>query len=234
MTRSQVGQVVVLLLCGRLAGGSPCRAEPPAARTPAPQPRRVIYVSDPSSIATNLFPDPARPEGLRRWVDMLADSGVDTFNQEVYNQCWTTYWRSGRFEYDPRPQHRRFLPMLEKGTQPLGVLIEQSHQRGLTFLAGFRMNDNHGGVGKFVKSHPEWVLSAFPEDGLYKVSKPLDFTFEGPRDYIYGVAEEAVTRFDVDGVELCFRDHGYFPAGKGRERAHLLTDLVRRVRCPAG
>jgi hypothetical protein len=29
---------------------------------------------------------------------------------------------------------------------------------------------------------------------------------------------------------MCFRDHAYFPVHQGRERAHLMTDLVRRVR----
>ena len=33
---------------------------------------RILYVSDPSSIAMNLLPDPVQPDDLRRWVDMLA------------------------------------------------------------------------------------------------------------------------------------------------------------------
>jgi len=42
--------------------------------------------------------------------------------------------------------------------------------------------------------------------------------------------EEVVSRFEVDGIEMCFRDHAYFPVNKGRERAHLMTDLVRKIR----
>jgi len=222
----------LVILVSALCMGKNLGDEPPKdSRTPAPRgERRLLYVSDPSSIANNLFPDPVKADDLRRWVDELADSGVDTFNQEVYNQCWTTYWNSRRFEYDPRPQHRRFLSLLEKGIQPLAILIEQCHRRKLTFIAGFRMNDNHGGVGRFVRAHPDWVLREFPEGELYKASQPLDFTFAGPRDYVHDVIAEVVSRFDVDGVELCFRDHGYFPAGKGRERAHLMTELVRRIR----
>ncbi|MBI1916303.1 MAG: family 10 glycosylhydrolase [Planctomycetes bacterium] len=223
--------VTALLSAVPLAGETSATEKSSSSPTPTPRgQRRLLYVSDPSSIASNLFPDPVHAEDLRRWVDMLADSGIDTFNQEVYNQCWTNYWRSKRFEYDPRPQHRRFLPLLEKGTQPLAILIDQSHKRGLTFIAGFRMNDNHGGISQFVRTHPEWVLREFPEGELYKASKPLDFTFAGPRDYVHDVIAEVVSRFDVDGIELCFRDHAYFPVKKGRAKAHLMTDLVRRIR----
>ena len=73
---------------------------------------RVIYVSDPSSIALGYLPDPVAEADLRHWVDELADAQVDTFVQEAYTQGWTTYWRTDKFEYDARPQHRRFLPLL--------------------------------------------------------------------------------------------------------------------------
>ena len=206
-----------------------------------PTPRgdcRILYVSDPSSIALNLLPDPVQPADLRRWVDMLADSGVDTLDQEVFSQGWTCYWRSDKYEYDRRKQHRRFLPMLEAGTQPLDILIEQTQKRGMTFIAGFRVNDNHGhqakqqgvGIAEFISSHPEWNLTEFPEGDYYRLSEPLDFSFDEVRDFTFGVVQEVVERFDVDGIELCFRDHAYFPFGKGCERMPLMTELVRRIR----
>ena len=77
--------------------------------------RRVIYVSDPSSIAGNHLPDPVTESALRRWVDDLADAGTDTFIQEAYTQGWTTYWRAELYEYDARPQHERFMPLLDSG-----------------------------------------------------------------------------------------------------------------------
>ena len=199
---------------------------------------RILFVSDPSSIVTNWFPDPAGAEDLRRWVDIVADSDVDVFNQEVYSQGWTAYWRSERFEYDRRKQHRRFLPMLERGEQPLDVLIDQSHRRGMTFVAGFRINDNHAfqakqqgvGIASAIESHPEWALKDFPPGEFYKTSEPLDFTFDGAREFVLSVIAEVVERFDIEGVEMCFRDHAYFPYRTGRERAPLMTDFVRQVR----
>jgi hypothetical protein len=169
---------------------------------------------------------------------MLAESGVDIFDQEVYSQGWTAYWRSPKFEYDRRLQHKRFVPMLDAGVQPLKVLIDQTHKRGMIFVAGFRINDNHGfqakqqgvGIANVIQKHPEWNLKDFPPGEYYKMSEPLDFTFDGVRDHVLNVMEEVVSGFDVEGIEMCFRDHAYFPVNKGKERAHLMSDLVQKIR----
>ena len=174
-------------------------------------------------------------DDLKRLVDMIADSGADSFQQDVYNKGCTVYWRSDEFQYDQRQQHRRFLPMLEAGTQPLQVLLEHSHRRGMAFTAGFRMNDTHGGEhfpvrADFVESHPEWQLQDDRDGAGYNEGFPLDFTFDEVRDYVFRVMRELVKRFDVDGIEMTFRDPVYFPFPEGRKRAYLMSDLVCRLR----
>jgi hypothetical protein len=206
--------------------------------------RPLVYVSDPSSIATNLLPDPARESDLRGWIDELADAGVDTICQEVFSQGWTAYFQSRHpdYEYDQRLQHRRFLPMLEHGVTPLEILIDQAHQRGLRFLAGFRMNDGHAfqarqqglSISRFIETHQDLQLTSYPEGEFYKLAEPLDFRHAQVRDFTFAIVDEVMTRFDVDGVELCFRDHGYFPVDEGPGRAHLMTELVERLRKRVG
>ena len=201
--------------------------------------RRIIYVSDPSSIARNHLPDPTTEDDLRRWVDEMADAGANTFIQEAYTQGWTTYWRTEKFEYDARPQHRRFLPLLEGGVQPLEVLLDQSRRRGMEFMAGMRVNDNHGhisveqGVGAgatFLTDNPQWQVKDTVGSLDRKMSTHLDFTFQEVRDYVASVAEYMLATFDLDGIELCFRDRAYFPEGTERERQPLMTEFVRAVR----
>ncbi len=51
--------------------------------------RPVLWVSDPSSIAKPYLPDPVREDDLRRLVDMMLDSGVTIYCQELYSQCCT-------------------------------------------------------------------------------------------------------------------------------------------------
>lgn len=201
--------------------------------------RRFIYISDPSSIARLYLPKNVEEKHLRDWVDDLSEVEVDTFIQEVYTQGWTTYWKTPLFEYDARPQHKRFLPLIDSGVQPLDVLIDQSHKRGIEFLAGMRVNDNHGhvsvsqGVGSgssFISSHPQWLLNETRPDPYYQMDKgTLDFTFDEVREYVSSVAAEIINNFDIDGIELCFRDRGYFPYKTGNDRKHLMTEFVASI-----
>ena len=215
-----------------------------SADAPAPQPRgerRIVFSSDPSTIATWMLPDPVAAADLRRWVDLLADAGVDTMVQDCYNQGFTPYWRTDRFPYDTRAQHRRFLPLLDAGVQPMQVLGDRCHERGMTFLGGLRMNDTHDfpQFAEFVESHPEFQLPKRwdvlgierpPEAAVHVGGKPLDFTFEPVRAFLHAVAATLLDTIDVDGVELVMRDPGYFPVPDARDRAHLMTDLIRRIR----
>ena len=184
----------------------------------------VIYVSDPSSIASRYLPDPVTEASLREWIDDVAAAGIDLFIQEAYSQGWTTYWRTEGFDYDARPQHRRFLPLLDDGRQPLGILLDQCSRRGIRFGAGFRMNDNHGavstaqGVGagaRFIVDNPHLQLQETPPGVLYAESTPLDFSHEEVRAFLLSAITRLVDTFDVGGIELCYRDHRYFPPGTG-------------------
>ena len=69
---------------------------------------RILYVSDPSTVARTHLPDPVRETDIRGWIDAVADSGVDLFDQEVFSQGWTAWWRSERYQYDQRRQHEVF------------------------------------------------------------------------------------------------------------------------------
>lgn len=198
----------------------------------------VYYVSDPSTIARTFLPNPVREGDLRELIDAMADAGIDMYGQEVWSQGWTVYFQSETHEYDQRPQHERFRELIDAGTQPVAILADQAHKRGMKFIAGFRMNDGHAGhnrregigVAAFIESNPQWRLVDPRPGATYQEPEALDFSFAEVRDFTHGVIEEAVNRFDLDGVELCHRDAGYFPVGTVRERAGLMTDLYRRVR----
>ena len=205
--------------------------------------RRIIYVSDPDSIIRFLpgglnLPEIPTEDFFRNWVDDVAEANVDTFIQEAYSQGWTLYWRCEKFDYDQRPQHRCFIPLLDAGVQPLEILIDQSHKRGMEFIAGFRMNLNHvhvstqqgvGGGASYLTQDSRWMIKEYPPGDYFKINSFLDFTFQEVRDYICEVAIEIVRSFDLDGLELCFREPVYFPHGKGRESQSIMTDLMRQI-----
>ena len=216
--------------------------------TRPPRDWELVYVSDPSNVCNYDFDPgdarplitshPAAPEELRTFIDRVATSTADVFVQEVYNAGWTMYFRSERFEYDARPQHRRFLPMMDDGIMPLRVMLERCRERGMRCLAGFRVNDNHGAPdqgGMFLHRNPQWKITDVPPGGAFLPGNRMDFTVPEVRDYLYAVVAEVVSRFDVDGVLLTFRDGLYFPAPGGdrslaRERQPLMTGLIERLR----
>ncbi len=202
--------------------------------------RRLLYTSDPSNLAfyqvgrqvahtpnaSTVKADPARREDLVQWVDDLAHHGVDTYAQAIYAQGWTIFFRSDRFEYDARPQHQRFVSMMDACITPLEVLIERTHRRGMEFIAKFRMNDRHGNGGqgaRFILDNPAWQLQEFPGG--------QDFSFEPVRDYVFSVADEVVERFDVDGLLFNYIRHGHcFPTDVAPKRQPIMTDFLRRIR----
>jgi len=221
----------------------PDSPEPADQGVQLPQPRgsrRLLYTSDPSNLAfyqagrtiahkpgaAGARSDPARPEDLTGWVDELAEYGIDSYAQVVFSQGWTVLFRSERFEYDARPQHQRFVEMLESGPSPLEVLIDRTHQRGMEFFAKFRMNDRHGAGGqgaRFILENRQWGLQEFPGG--------LDYSFGPVRDFMLAAADEVVERFDVDGLLFNYIRHMHcFPTDAAADRHPLMTDFLRRVR----
>ena len=92
-------------------------------------------------------------------------------------------------------------------------------------LANSKEKFNKDDYTKFLKS-----ISYLSEEGDdFEINSFLDFTFQEVRDYICEVAIEIVRSFDLDGLELCFRESVYFPYGKGRESQSIMTDLIRQI-----
>ena len=59
----------------------------------------------------------------------------------------------------------------------------------------------------------------------------LDLGHEAVRDYTFRIIEEAVRRYDCDGIELDFnRFPAFFQAGTSEERIAKISSLVERIR----
>ena len=204
--------------------------------------RRIVFNSDPSTVATQILPDIVTEKHLSQMVDIFGDAGIDTLIQDCWNQGFTVYWRSDRLQYDQRPQHGRFLHMLDRGVQPLQVMRDRCRERGMSFLAGFRMNDTHDFpvYADFMQNNPEFILEDRrktldiklpPEASLDKGGKPLDYSHEPVRAFVYEAINCLLTEVEVDGVELIFRDPGYFPVPQAADHhLHLMTDLIQTIR----
>ena len=210
---------------------------PPAPRPIKPKGDiRLLFVADLSSHAREPFTsDPATPEQIERLVDHFAMSGADAFGQEVFGQGWVTYFRSDTYEFDQRPQHRRWIPMLDRGINPIEIFIDRAHRHGMKFIAGARFGDDHGAPtqgAQWMFDHPEFILKDVPPGPLANPGNAMDFSFKEVRDFHFGAIEEIAGRFDVDGIEITFRSDNHFPYPRSISRARqpLMTELFRRIR----
>ena len=197
---------------------------------------RLVYNSDGNAV--DFFPlDPSGEEDLRVFTDDLAANGVDLYVQDVY---WAglSYYRSELCDpvalKDARRHDERLQAVFDLGLEPAQVWAKHSHENGMKFIAGFRMNDEHSGgnlsdpyrasmIGRFLKQSPQLWLKGHPG--------ALDYSHAEARDYMLAVLREVVQRFDVDGLELNYIRHEHcFPAGTGPDRHSLMTEFLRRVR----
>ncbi len=188
--------------------------------------RRVIHTSDLGSHfgeGTWLFGDPTTAEELRNWICNVAAGGADTYVPEVYFDGLNAYYRSDRCPNWDSPRYRRFDAIMDSGTMPLEIFVEEAHRQGMELLAGFRINDRHRVHKSFFEEHPDWMLK--------DLGHGVDYSLPEVRDWMFSIVEEVPDRFDVDGIEFNFIRHGYcFPPATAADQHPIMTDFMRRVR----
>jgi hypothetical protein len=213
------------------------------AKTPISKSRRILYNLDGDSCTFtkkgSKGPAPITAEDLKVIVEEIAYPGsqVDTLLVCINAQC--TYYPSkvgdlrgsldspSQREQWPPSERQRFTnieAMFAQGVDPYALLLAEAKKRGLESLLTYRMNDAHGFSFLHCKlwlDHPEYRLGA-----------ALDFGQEAVRDYTFRIIEEAVQRYDCDGIELDFQRFPTFFRDEvnQEQRIAMIDALVQRVR----
>jgi len=202
--------------------------------------RRLIYVSDPSNTTSHLS-NPALEDDFRNIIRNYTLGGIDTVVQEIFAECMTMFWRTDLVPYDIRPHHQCMVPMMDEGVMPVEVYIDECHKQGMEFVAGFRMNDRHGHHPDYFKQlceeKPDWVLREYkpswrgaPQES-HEYGCSLNYAVEGVREFLLSIMADAVSRFDVDGLEFSYsRLVECFPRDQAASSADIMTDFVRQAR----
>lgn len=224
-----------LLAC--FLGALACDAAAPA------KTRRILYNLDGDSCMTlkagRTGPGPIDVDDLKRIVTELKPPGsqVDTllvcinaqvlyFPTRVGTLRGTLSTAEERAKWSPHEQQRfRTLEaMYQSGVDPYAVILAEARRQGLEALLTFRMNDDHGNDflrTRFRQEHAECRLG----------NGALDFGCESARNYVYRLIEEAVQRYDCDGIELDFqRFPTFFSRGTSDENIPKMNALIERVR----
>ena len=170
-------------------------------------------------------------ELLEHIVDQHAEAGVDRLVHCIFSLPWGV--STDGYETFIRAPKRGWIEAVpgmagfeDAGYEFLQFLIDRSHQKGMQFLAGLRMNDRHPNAGEqpFFKEHPEWHLGP-------NYPGALDYKYEGVRDTVLAVAEETLSRYDVDGIELDWMRHCLvFKPNEADKHAPLLNDFIAKMR----
>ena len=136
-----------------------------------------------------------------------------------------------RKKWNPRMRqwHKNLKHFLDNGIDPWAVMLAEARRRKLEGLLSFRMNDGHGNSilhTKFWVDHPEFHCFN-PDQG-----HTLDYGHKGVRDHMFLLIQEAVQRYDCDGIELDFNRFPILFNDKTppAQRVAKMNEFVGRIR----
>ena len=187
--------------------------------------RRTIYFNDARHYYLFVFEPPMRMEDAWIPVDEVAGTGIDTFIYGVSRADGLFYpsrvgleWGSDRKPFQNAYEWRcweNMQSLIAKDLDPLQVLIDRAHEKGMEFFSSLRLGA-YGGMN--------------PEHNVAEGGR--GFVHTEVRDHQHAIIEELATRYDAEGIEL---DFAASPGGcpfclnpdEAPEHASLMTDFVR-------
>ena len=187
--------------------------------------QRTIYFNDARHYYLFVFEPPMKLEDAWVPVDEVAGTSVDTFAYGVARGDGLFYPSKvgKRFGYDMEEFQQaaywrvwhNMQSLIDRGLDPLKVLIDRAHEKGMDFFASLRLSAHEG-------MNPAHRI----ENGGGNMAHPE------VREHHYRVLEELVSNYPIEGVELDFATPGgglIMPTEKGPELLSAMTDYVGRI-----
>ncbi len=208
--------------------------------------RRLLFYNDARHFYMFCYDPPMRLEDARAPVDEVAWTGVDTlvyglgvgstvFHQTRVGEIWGQRLDQFTHMHEWRASEN-IASLIERGLDPLEILIERAHAKELEFFASLRLT--HGGnpenvdtpdTPQFKIDHPQWCLRGDEADPLRRFH--FNWVFPQVRQERFALIEETANHYQVDGLELdCTFSPYFFEADEVRENAPILTEFVRQAR----
>ncbi len=202
------------------------------------------------------FPAGKAGEVVDRYVDVLADSGVNVLmcntssrRTNYRSKVWEAFWDG----YDPNgsddqpflvplpPEQRRsyrkwvgnMLAVHKEGVDYPARVIQRCRERGVVPWISIRMNDVHCNDNLDHPFHsalwrkPELFRQGHP--GYF--ARALDYAHAEVREHYLALIKETLERYDIAGLELDFMREPYlFSKGREPEGRKILTEWLREIR----
>jgi len=189
--------------------------------------QRTIYFNDARHYYLFIYEPPMRLQDAWAPIDELAGTAVDTFVYGVGRGDGLFYPSEKGLRFGADLEKMEIAPywrawenmqsLIDQGLDPLTVLVDRAHDKGLDFFASLRMGDCPGLDEKFSLA-----------------GGGRGYVHEEMRDHQFGVLEELATRYATEGVELDFAatpggGSYWFAVDDVEEQTPLMTDYVRRI-----
>lgn len=136
--------------------------------------------------------------------------------------------------------------LISSGTDPLRIVTDFAHGKGMECFWSMRMNDTHDVAHTpenpyylfpaLKKDHPEWLISDFKNPPPHGRWSSVNYSVAEIRDLAFRYIEEVCQNYDVDGIEMDFFRHlTYFASvangGKASDKEReMMNQLMRRIR----
>lgn len=189
--------------------------------------------------------DNLRKEDLRRYLQSYCREGVGAVAYCVGDMSWPTFyptqvgvhWSAVRSDAKSNFQMSRLYRNIENFASEsggyYGTVFDIIHGFGKKAVASFRMNDAHfhtdlSAHSELWKQHAK--LSLGKAYGYF--GKCLNYEFDIVRSHFQSLVKEFVELYpEIDGIELdAMRNPYFFPPGKGKQHAPLLTEVIRDIK----
>lgn len=206
---------------------------------------KLIFYNDSRHYSMYRYDPPMSLHQLQQPVDEILGTGVDTLSfglasgdtylhdskvglkwgEKVKNHnSGVMWWRAWK----------NLMEALEAGHDPLKVVVDRAHEKGLQLICSIRINvgssptgANLYTVGKLKYEHPELMIGEeYPGDPS---ADAYDFAHAAVREERLAIIEEVVDRYGADGIELDSTS-AFFKPSQARVNTPILTGFIRDVR----
>ncbi len=171
---------------------------------------------------------------IEDYIDVYANTQVSTllFNVNYQRACYDSKIMESFWNLDNPDSAITGWPLnhwkiYKMGIDVYDVSLNHSRKRGISPWISFRMNDHHyftdsTKINQLWLDHPELRLSP---SGMF------DYSNKDVRDYYIAFIEEALEKYDVDGIELDWmRTHTIFKENEAAEGINLINEFMKEVR----
>ena len=209
---------------------------------------RLIYYNDSRHYSFYRYDPPMSAQQIRQPVDELLGTHVDLLSYGLASgQTFLHDTQVGLRWGEQTPSHNHGVmwwrayenscQAIEAGNDPLQIVVDRAHGKGLRIMCSLRMNDassdsdgNYYMFGKLKRDQPEIMIGAQAAGDHPYAATCANFELEQVQQERLDVIEEVCGRYRADGLEMDPYVNVFFAPAKARELAPVMTSFVRRVR----